>query len=73
MEQAPVLGAQSHVQSLTNTLSYISLLRTVYDREIYGCLVRQSWLSTNPSGKIPTSNPPTFSNICPRYPRWGIP
>ena len=32
-----------------------------------------SQLSTNPSGKIPTTNPPPFSNICPRYARWGVP
>ena len=25
------------------------------------------------SGKIPMPNPPPFSNICPRYARWGIP
>ena len=34
----------------------------------------QSGLSTNPSGKIPTTNPPLFSNSFPyRYARWGIP
>ena len=25
---------------------------------------------TNLTGKIPTANPPPFSNICPRYARW---
>ena len=30
-------------------------------------------LSTNPSGNILIANLPPFSNICPRYGRWGIP
>ena len=33
----------------------------------------QSRLCTNPSGKIPMPNSPSFSNICTRYARWGIP
>ena len=40
------------------------------EREDILCNVGQFWLTTNPSGKIST---PPFSNICPRYARWGIP
>ena len=36
-------------------------------------LIGISWLSTHPSGKIATTNPPPFSNTHPRYTRWGIP
>jgi len=51
---------------------HISLLQTVRDREIwmFGVIILTKY---QPLGKIPTANPPTFSNIYPRYASWGIP
>ena len=54
--------------SLTNTLLWTVWHECATRR--YGCLdvtMWQCWLSTHPTGKIPTANPPPFSNICPRY------
>ena len=73
--------------SLTNT-PYLPVMYSVWQGDLGICGIHkprtldimkenlselgQSRLRTNPSGKISMANPPPFSNICPRYARWGI-
>ena len=100
MEQAPILGAQSHVQfpyislmsrflseksrrvkvrvfqkgsghktlphiSLTN-IPYLPAVHSVWQGDV-GVWMGRSQLSTRPSGKIPMTYPPPFSDICPTW------